>query len=261
MRRWHKAKAATPGTARAGNGRPQARQVGASATTPMLASRSGRGLAVARRARPAGRCARRSAARIRRGGRSDLEPRPGGRAADPHRPTLRQRRLERQSVVGVPRPSSTCSTRARCCAWRRASKATPRPRRGCASPCSSGSTPRRRATTSRSTPKRRRRRSRPRARACARPDAPLERHPAGPPLADRRERLRGRPQRRHDRRRGGVRERALPAARVHAADGQGLRAADAVRAAVHQQVLHPRPAARELADPPHRRRRATASSS
>ena len=42
---------------------------------------------------------------------------------------------------------------------------------------------------------------------------------------------------------------------------QGARAADAVRAAVHQQVLHPRPAARELADPPHGRRRATASSS
>ena len=63
-------------------------------------------------------------------------------------------------------PSSICSTRARCCSWRRASRATPRPGRASASPCCSGSTPQRRATTSRSTPKRRRRRSRPRARAC-----------------------------------------------------------------------------------------------
>ena len=55
------------------------------------------------------------------------------------------------------------------------------------------------------------------------------------------------------RRLGGLRERVLPAARVRAAHGEGARAADAVRAAVHQQVLHPRPAARELADPPHRR--------
>ena len=37
--------------------------------------------------------------------------------------------------------------------------------------------------------------------------------------------------------------------RIQAAHGQGARAAVAVRAAVHQQVLHPRPAARELADP------------
>ena len=37
--------------------------------------------------------------------------------------------------------------------------------------------------------------------------------------------------------------------RVQAADGQGARAAAADRAAVHQQVLHPRPAARQLADP------------
>ena len=62
-------------------------------------------------------------------------------------------------------PSSTCSTRARCCTWPRASMAMPRPRRGSASRCCNGSTPRRRATTSRSIPKRSRRRSRPRARA------------------------------------------------------------------------------------------------
>ncbi len=61
--------------------------------------------------------------------------------------------------------------------------------------------------------------------------------------------VRGRPQRRHERRRSGVRERAVPADRIQAADGQGARAAAAVRAAVHQQVLHPRPAARQLADP------------
>ena len=81
--------------------------------------------------------------------------------------------------------------------------------------------------------------------------APAGRHPAGPCLADRRERVRGRPQRGHHRGRGGVRERAVPAARIQAADRQGARAADAVRAAVHQQVLHPRPAARQLADPLH----------
>ena len=40
-----------------------------------------------------------------------------------------------------------------------------------------------------------------------------------------------------------------------------LRAAAPVRAAVHQQVLHPRPAARELADPLHASSRAIASSS
>ena len=60
--------------------------------------------------------------------------------------------------------------------------------------------------------------------------------------------------------RGGVRERAVPADRVQAADGEGARAAAADRAAVHQQVLHPRPAARELADPLRGRRRATACS-
>ena len=76
------------------------------------------------------------------------------------------------------------------------------------------------------------------------PEAPVAGHPAGPCVADRRERVRGRPQRGHQRGCRGVRERTVPAARVQAADGQGARAADAVRAAVHQQVLHPRPAAR-----------------
>ena len=140
-------------------------------------------------------------------------------------------------------------------AGRRPSRATPRRRHGCASRCCSGSTRRRRATTSRSIPRRRRRRSRPAARASCRACTQLWNDvQQRPPFADRRERVRGRPQRRHQRGRGGVRERAVPAARVRAADGEGPRAADPVRAAVHQQVLHPRPAARELADPPHRRR-------
>ncbi len=82
--------------------------------------------------------------------------------------------------------------------------------------------------------------------------APDRRHPAGPCLADRRERVRGRPQRGQQRGRGGVRERLVPVARVQALDRQGARAADAVCPAVHQQVLHPRPAARQLADPLHR---------
>ena len=64
---------------------------------------------------------------------------------------------------------------------------------------------------------------------------------------DRREPVRGRPQRRHHRRRRGVRERTVPADRIQAADGQGVREAVPARAALHQQVLHPGPAARELA--------------
>ena len=48
------------------------------------------------------------------------------------------------------------------------------------------------------------------------------------------------------RRLGGLRERAVPVDPVRAADRQGRDAAAADRAAVHQQVLHPRPAAREL---------------
>ncbi len=82
-----------------------------------------------------------------------------------------------------------------------------------------------------------------------RPEAPARRHPPGPHVADRRERVRGRPQCRDDRRRGRLRERAVPADRIQAADREGLRAAVPARAALHQQVLHPRPAARQLADP------------
>ena len=46
--------------------------------------------------------------------------------------------------------------------------------------------------------------------------------------------------------RGGLRERADPADPVRADDRRGPRAAAGDRAAVHQQVLHPRPAAGEL---------------
>ena len=52
------------------------------------------------------------------------------------------------------------------------------------------------------------------------------------------------------RRLGRVRERSAPADPIQAAYGEGARAAAPDRAAVHQQVLHPRPAAGELADPP-----------
>ena len=85
------------------------------------------------------------------------------------------------------------------------------------------------------------------------PDAAVERPAQGLGVADRRDGVRGRPQRGHQRRLGGVRERAVPAHRVQAADAQGAPAAVPDGAAVHQQVLHPRPAARELADPLHRR--------
>ena len=58
--------------------------------------------------------------------------------------------------------------------------------------------------------------------------------------------VRGGPQHRRHARLGGVRERPHPAHPVHADDGEGVRAAARDRAAVHQQVLHPRPAAGEL---------------
>ena len=47
------------------------------------------------------------------------------------------------------------------------------------------------------------------------------RHAQGPCLPDRRERVRGGPQRGQQRRRGGVRERTVPADRIQAPDGQG----------------------------------------
>ena len=59
------------------------------------------------------------------------------------------------------------------------------------------------------------------------------------------------------RRLGGVRKRAVPADPVQAAHGDGARAAAADRAALHQQVLHPRPAAGELAGRATRSSRAT----
>jgi|GEM_PF-4310616 len=76
--------------------------------------------------------------------------------------------------------------------------------------------------------------------------APAARPQARAPVADRRERLRGGPQRGHHRGQRDLREPAVPADRVQTADGQGVRAAAADRAAVHQQVLHPRPAAGQL---------------
>jgi polyhydroxyalkanoate synthase len=78
---------------------------------------------------------------------------------------------------------------------------------------------------------------------------PAGRHAPGPCVDDRREPVRGGQERGHHRRRGGVRERAVPAHRIQAADRQGARAAFPAGAAVHQQVLHPRPAARQLLHP------------
>lgn len=78
-------------------------------------------------------------------------------------------------------------------------------------------------------------------------DEPARRPAARQDFADRRIAVRGRQEPRVYRGRGRVRERPDPADPVHAEDGQGVRAAAADRAAVHQQVLHPRPATREFA--------------
>ena len=67
-------------------------------------------------------------------------------------------------------------------------------------------------------------------------------------------RVRGRPQRRHHRRaRWCSRTSCSSSSNTSRSRAKVHAAADAVRAAVHQQVLHPRPAARELADPLHGR--------
>ena len=63
---------------------------------------------------------------------------------------------------------------------------------------------------------------------------------------DRHEGLQGRRERRHLARQGRLPERADPAHPVRADDRRGLHDAAADRAAVDQQVLHPRPQAREL---------------
>ena len=156
-------------------------------------------------------------------------------------------------------PSScraTCSTRARCCAWSMRSKATRRPSAGCASASSSGSTPPRRATTWPSTPRRSGARSRRAApacrRACSRCSRDLRR---GQVSQSDHEHVRGRPQSRRHRGQRRVRERDVPAHRVQAAHRRGARAAAADGAAVHQQVLHPRPAARQLVRAPCRQAR------
>ena len=81
----------------------------------------------------------------------------------------------------------------------------------------------------------------------ARGHAAVHRGPGqGPHLDDRRHGVRGRPQRLHDAGQRGLPERADPADPVHADHRQGLQAAAGDRAAVHQQVLHPRSAAGEL---------------
>ena len=67
-----------------------------------------------------------------------------------------------------------------------------------------------------------------------------------PHQPDRRVGLRDRPQHRRDARLGRLRERTVPADPVRAHDRDGRQAAAGHGAAVHQQVLHPRPAAREF---------------
>ena len=78
--------------------------------------------------------------------------------------------------------------------------------------------------------------------------------PAGRPAArqdhpDRRDGVRGRQERGDQRGRDRLREPAVPAHPVQAADAEGLFAPLPARSALHQQVLHPRPAARELVHP------------
>ena len=73
----------------------------------------------------------------------------------------------------------------------------------------------------------------------------------------RRERVRNRPQPRRDARQRRVPQRADPADPVRADDAARSRAAAGDRAAVHQQVLHPRSAAGKLVRAPRGRRRAT----
>ena len=80
----------------------------------------------------------------------------------------------------------------------------------------------------------------------ARPGPAPRGRPARPHQPDRRERVRSRPQPRGDARQRGVRERADPAHPVRAAHRRGGQAPAGDRAALHQQVLHPRPAAGEL---------------
>jgi len=116
-------------------------------------------------------------------------------------------------------------------------RVTPRPRHAFASPCSSGSTPPAPAISWPST--------RGAAEGAGHQGQSLT---TGMQqlLADlrkaasrrRRERVRGRAQCRHHRGQRRLRERIPPAHRVQAADGEGARAADAVRAPLHQQVLH-----------------------
>ena len=107
-----------------------------------------------------------AAAAVRRGGHRALAPGHGGSA-----PTATGASRPRPGAAIRWRPSrrpSTCSTPARCSAWPKPSRPTPRPRPACASRSSNGWRPRRPATTWPSMPRRRRRRSKPRARASPR---------------------------------------------------------------------------------------------
>ena len=72
---------------------------------------------------------------------------------------------------------------------------------------------------------------------------------------DRSRRVRGRPQRRHRARQGRVPERTAAAHPIRAHHREGARGAAADRAALDQQVLHPRPVAAEILHPLHGRAR------
>ncbi len=78
-------------------------------------------------------------------------------------------------------------------------------------------------------------------------DESARRHAARQDLAVGRITLHGRQEHRVDRRLGGLRKRTAASDPVQAAHAEGLRAAAADRAALHQQVLHPRSVAGRLA--------------
>ena len=132
-----------------------------------------------------------------------------------------------------------------------ASRPTRRPRRACASRCSSGSTRRRPSNFLALNPEAQK-------KALETQGESIAAGPAAPAAATCSRATCRRPTRARSRsaatsppREGAVvfENELFQLHRVQAAHGQGARAAAAVRAAVHQQVLHPRPAARELADP------------
>ena len=173
------------------------------------------------------------------------------RRAGARRPALRRQRLGRPTRQRLHRRRCTCSTRARCCSMAESVEGDEKTRRASASRCSSGSTRRRPSNFLALNPEAQQQGARdqgrePRRRAARTCWNDLQQghlsqtdesvFEVGRNVATTE---------------GAVvfENELFQLHRVQAADGQGVRAAAADRAAVHQQVLHPRPAARELADP------------